>query len=92
MADQSNDAGTIQVLLERLEKFRLPRVLAIKDRVDAGERLTEYDLEFLKDLNDEGRQIEPMLARHPEYQSLASRLVNLYDEITRKALENEQRV
>jgi hypothetical protein len=92
MADPNNDAGTIQTLLERLDKFRLPRVLAIKTRVDAGEKLTDYDVEFLNGLNEEGRQISPILARHPEYQALASRLVSLYDEITRKALENEQRV
>ena len=39
---------------------------------------------------EEAQQVEPLLARHPEYQSLASRLVSLYGEITRKALENEQ--
>ncbi len=90
MVDFKDDAGTIQTLLDRLEKFRLPRVLAIKRRVDDGEKLTEEDLEFLKHVLEEGRQIEPLLARHPEYQSLASRLVSLYDEISRKALENEQ--
>ena len=91
MVDSSDDAGTIQVLLERLEKFRIPRVLAIKARVDAGEKLTDDEIEFLKRIHDEGQQAAPMLAKHPEYQALASRLVNLYDEISRKALENEQR-
>ncbi len=90
MVDIKYDAGTIQTLLDRLEKFRLPRALAIKQRVEDGEKLSEEDLEFLKRVLEEGRQIEPLLARHPEYQSLASRLVSLYDEITRKALENEQ--
>ena len=41
-------------------------------------------------LPEEGREAAPLLARHPEYQALASRLVSLYDEITRKALENEK--
>jgi hypothetical protein len=91
MSDSQNDTGTLQVLLERLNKFRLPRALAVKRRVDAGEKLTDADIEFLKEVLAEARQVEPLAATHPEYKSLAGRVVNLYDEITRKALENEQR-
>ena len=90
MADSNEDAGTIQTLLERLDKLRLPRMLGLKQRVDRGEKLTADDLEFLKRALEEGREAAPLLARHPEYQALASRLVSLYDEITRKALENEK--
>ena len=46
MSKQIDDA-TVQVLLERLVKFRLPRTLDIKQRVDAGERLTDSELGFL---------------------------------------------
>ena len=91
MTPSENDAGTIQALLEDLANIRLPRVLAIKRRVDEGERLTNDDLAFLKRILADGRHVESMIERHPEYRSLVSRLVGLYDEITRKALENEQR-
>ena len=90
MVDFKDDAGTIQTLLDRLEKFRLPRALAIMRRVEDGEKLSEDELEFLKRVLEEWRQIEPLLERHPEYQSLASRFVSLVGDITRKALENEQ--
>ena len=90
MSESNNDAGTIQVLLERLNKFLLPRALAVKTRVDAGEKLTETDIQFLKEVLAHARQVEPLAATHLEYKSLAARVVNLYDEITRKALENEK--
>jgi hypothetical protein len=85
------DAGTIQVVLERLEKFRLPRALAIKARVDEGEPLREDDVQFLKRVFEDAQGAQTLAANHPEYQALIVKVVGLYDEITRKALENEQR-
>jgi hypothetical protein len=90
MAKSDGDAGTIQALLERLEKFRLPRALAIKDRVNKGERLGDNDIEFLKRVLEDANSVQALVERHPEYQALATRVIGLYDEITRKAVENEQ--
>ena len=92
MAKQSdNDAATIQVVLERLEKFRLPRALAVKARVDAGEALNDSDIQFLKQALEDAAGIQAVAGRNAEYHALATKMVGLYDEITRKALENEQR-
>jgi hypothetical protein len=90
MPEPTNDAGTIQALLERLEKFRLPRALAVKKRVDAGELLTESDIQFMKGVMEDAANAQSVLAKHPEYQKLAVQLTSLYGEITRKALENEK--
>ena len=88
---EDKDAGVIAVLLERLEKQRLPRALAIKEKVDAGDLLNEADMQFLHEVFRDASQIGPILDRHPDYKDLAARLINLYKEITDKALENEKR-
>ena len=90
MTQSTDDAGTAQALLERLERWRLPRALAVKERVDAGELLTDSDIQFLKTVLEDAGSVQVLVARNPEYQSLVARVTNLYDEITRKALENEQ--
>jgi hypothetical protein len=79
------------VLLERLDKERLPRALALKEKVDRGETLSDYDFRFLKDVFGDANKIKPLLDRHPEYQDLATRVIHLYNEITKKALENEEK-
>jgi hypothetical protein len=35
--------------------------------------------------------IQALLERHPEYRSLVSRMLDLYQEITARAIENEKR-
>ena len=87
--ESKDDAGTIQVLLERLEKWRLPRALELKARVDAGERLNDSDIQFLKNVFEDASTVQRMAAKNPKYQPLVSQMMSLYDEITRKALENE---
>jgi hypothetical protein len=87
----SEDAGTIQVLLTRLNTERLPRALDLKSKVDRGERLDEQDLQFLQTVLEDANGAQHLAAKHPEFQSLVGRLISLYGEITDRALENEQK-
>lgn len=91
MNHPSQDLGTIQALLDRLNHFRLPRALELKKRVDAGETLSDHDIAFLERVFEDANQARDLVERHPEFKSLTDKLVNLYSHITSKALENEQK-
>ena len=91
MAEDIDDTGTIQALLERLLNFRLPRAIALKKRVDAGERLTDADIAFLKSALEDAQDGQKFVARNAEFHYLGIRIVQLYEEIVRKATENEKR-
>ncbi|MEL0584053.1 MAG: hypothetical protein AAES65_04130 [Candidatus Thiodiazotropha sp. (ex. Lucinoma kazani)] len=90
MTDFEKDTGVITTLLERFEKFRLPKALALKERVDRGETLIETDISFLTHVFEDTKTIQPLLDRHPEYQELVAKAINLYHEITEKGLANEK--
>lgn len=89
MTDTSNDAALIQVLVDRLEKIRLPIALELKEKVDQGELLNDREIEYLEEVLGDVEQIKPLIDRHPEWQDLAARMASLYNDITTKALENE---
>jgi hypothetical protein len=90
MNETSKDTGVIHALVERFEKQRLPRALALKKEVDEGKVLSNHDIAFLQEVFDDAQHIGPLLERHPEWQPLAARMVSLYQEITARALENEK--
>lgn len=89
MQSTSDEQGVIQALLERLNNQRLPRLLALKVKVDAGERLSEEDLSFLTKVSEDWERAKPIIDRHPQYHDLGARVVSLYADISEKALSNE---
>ena len=90
MAEDSHDTGVLMALVERLEKRRLPRALSIKEKVDRGDLLDDYDMEYLKQIIADAQDVLQLVDDHPEYQELYGRVADLYEDITRKALENER--
>ena len=95
MSEATSDEGVIAVLIERLEKQRLPRLLALEEKVNNGEPLASFDIEYLENAIADAHKVFPLVEslveRHPEYQSLASKVIGLYKEIAGKALEIEKR-
>ncbi len=91
MDESSKDEGMIEVLLERLEKQRLPRLLDIKQKVDSGNPLEDFDLNFLEETMQDARKAIPLIDRYPKYQALAAKVMELYKSISDKALEIEKK-
>jgi hypothetical protein len=91
MSNPTQDAGVIQTLLDRLNSQRLPMALALKEKVDRGEMLSDYDIQKLEEVFADTQAIQPMVDRHPEFQDLASRILHLYKEILDKATQNEKK-
>ena len=89
MAQISQDQGVIQVLLDRFNQQRLPRAMEMKAKVNRGEKLEEFDVDYLSGVLEDIQQIRPLLERHPEYEPLVVKGLALYKEIVNKATQNE---
>ena len=90
MSDVSKDAGVIAVLAKRMVEERLPKALAMKERVDKGGVLNDLDLAFLEQIVKDSGQLRPLMEKDPRVKELAGQMLQLYRQITEKALENEK--
>ena len=90
MSASSSDSGVLTALAQRLIDQRLPRALALKEKVDQGAVLQDRDVEFLERVLEDANKIAPVIDRNPKYKDVAGRMLQLYKEIMAKALENEQ--
>ena len=50
MAEVSKETGTLAVLAKRMVEERLPKALAMKERIDKGGVLNDLDLAFLEQI------------------------------------------
>lgn len=85
----TDDDGVLKVLMERLNKQRLPHALSLETKVNNGEPLNDFDIEFLLEVLQDVRRVKPIYDRHPEYQPILTKLMNLYTYIIQKGSENE---
>ena len=84
------DTGTITALMLRFKDYRLPRALRMRDRVRAGEVLSDEDIAWLERIFSESNSVRPLVERNPEYKSLVVSAINLYAEIIELGVENEK--
>jgi hypothetical protein len=90
MTDESKDLGIAITVLDRLTEDTLPKAFEIKERLDRGEPLDHWDIDFLNDWFKRAEQLKPLVDRHPEYQEVYARVVHLYKQITEQAVLNEK--
>jgi len=90
MSEVTKEAGTLAVLAKRMVEERLPKALALKERVDKGGLLDDLDLNFLEQVVKDGQAIKPLLKNDKRMQDVAASMLRLYKEISDKALENEK--
>ena len=89
MADVSKEMGVIAVLAKRLVEQRLPRALELKERIERGGLLNELDISFLQQVVADASTVRPLMKNNPRVLDVAGRMVQLYGEITTRALANE---
>ncbi|HTP62814.1 MAG TPA: hypothetical protein VMJ14_12105 [Burkholderiales bacterium] len=90
MSGVSEDTGTLAVLAKRMVEERLPKALALKERVDKGGLLNDLDLNFLEQVVKDAQSIRPLLKDNQRLTDVAASMLRLYKEISDKALENEK--
>lgn len=91
MKKSTSEIGVITAIVERLENQRLPKLFAMKQKLDEGKPLDDTELDFLEKTMVNGREVMAMIDKHPEYQELATKVMALYKEIIDKALQLEKR-
>ena len=84
-----DETGLSQVVIERFIKYRLPMLLQIKQEMDEGRKLTLGELELMTRLVDRAHQINKFAHEYPEFKELIAKILNLIQEITEEAVDNE---
>lgn len=88
-SQQEMDQGEITVLLERFESL-IPILLDVKERVQKGDTLSEFEITELSSMLKHASDIRGLLDRHPELQKIAVQVITLYNDITDAALKSER--
>ena len=92
MENNEKDKAVLAAIIKRFDELRLPRLLDIKKNVDAGQKLSDYDVLFLEEVFNDARENEKYLKIvDDDVKELIGKVMGLYQEITKKALENEQK-
>lgn len=89
MNEKQLTEGSITAVLNRLQTQVLPRILAIKERLDQGEKVSPEDIRYLKLGLSDAMHAKILFDHHLEFRDISARIVALYRDISAQALRNE---
>jgi len=89
MNDKLLAGGTVTALLRRLQTQVLPRMLAIKERLDHGEKASPEDIRYLQLGLSDAMYAKTLFDHHPEFTEISAKVVALYRDMSTQALQNE---
>ncbi len=90
MSNSLKDRGIYMAILLRFEKYTLPRTIEIKEKVEQGEKLEDYDIDFLKKVLSNIQRYKYLIDKNPEFYDIESRAIWMYTQIIDLALKNEE--
>jgi hypothetical protein len=85
----NTDQGIIYVLLDHFARHLYPRAIEIEKQLNAGARLSDWEIAHVAEVLEEMKLLRPLIERHPEHGELVAGVVSLYAEIARRARQNE---
>jgi hypothetical protein len=85
----NHDAGVIYVLLEHFVRHLYPRALEMERKLNAGESLSDSEIDHVAQVLEDTRLIAPLIDRHPEHRELAAGVIGLYASIAQRAWHAE---
>jgi len=88
----SRDKGTLVVLFNSYKNLRLPRARTIKNKLDNGDVLNDFDIKFLNSMLDDAHHLLSLQHENPEIGPILEELFSFYDNISKEALYNEEQL
>ena len=90
--ESGDDAGTIDLSIEDLVTLIMPRLLGIKEKIDAGAMLAEADIQFMAQVTRNAQSGKQLKEHVPDWQKFYAEVLYLYGEIIDKAIDNIEKI